>query len=255
MDHEVKRLLVVASGLVVVLFVGRSVVGMVYDDDAVRRNVDVYSRRLKGGGEAEFEPTSGDLKVIRDQRNDLRDAFEGLIPKLQFDQDADFSIRSGDSPDLRYLEILRREQDDLVQRARFEGRSVPGNLGMPELNPTGMEDVLRSLRTLDIVHQVVTAALDAGIDAVEEIREPTTKRRTKNEGGFLKTHRVEFDMRGSSRSVRNTLAGLLEGERYLALDEVRIEVLDPDGEKVRCRFSTLTLTVDPDQDVLTEAGH
>src|SRR4030095_13107376 len=107
-----------------------------------------------------------------------------------------------------------------------------GNLCMPNLTPTGLEDVLRTLRSLHIVHEVVSAAIAAGVDSVDEIRLPAVARRSQESAGFLRLHQVEVPLRGTPGAVRDTLAKLTAGPPWLALDDVRIESADPDGARV-----------------------
>jgi hypothetical protein len=124
---------------------------------------------------------------------------------------------------------------------------------MPDLNPTGLEEVLRTLRSLHIAHVVVSAALGAGVEAVGEIKVPATNKRKRRDAGIVRTHRVDFELHGTPRSVRDTLAAIADGQPYLALDDVRIETMDEDGARVRCRFGALALMLDAEQSVLQEA--
>ncbi len=254
MDREVRRLVIVGMGLLVALFTTRTVIGAVWDDRAMIRQVEGFERKLRGTGEAATEPASSDLAASRRLRGQLQGRIELEIPEVQYRLPPEFDVGAGASPDLRYIEVLRREQEQLVREARFVGRSVPGNLGMPELNPTGLEDVLRHLRSLHVVHRVVESALAAGVDAVDEIKLPPVRRRGRTEGGFLRRHSVDFTLRGPAAAIRDALAGVVEGTPYLALDDVRIERVDEDGDRVTARFTAVGLIVDPEQDVLEEAA-
>jgi hypothetical protein len=209
--------------------------------------------KLRPGGEADSRPPRAVLNATRALREDLTARLEARLPRMNYAQPAEFSVGPGESPDLRYIEIVRREQDLLVKGAAFVGRSVPSNLGMPDLNPTGLEEVLRTLRSLHIAHVVVSAALGAGVEAVGEIKVPATNKRKRSDAGFVRTHRVDFELHGTPRSVRDTLAAIADGQPYLALDDVRIETMDEDGARVRCRFGALALMLDAEQSVLQEA--
>ena len=123
---------------------------------------------------------------------------------------------------------------------------------MPDLNPSGLEDVLRTLQSLHIVHLVVSASLAAGVDAVDEIRIPVAARRDRQSTGFLRTHEVEFELRGTPQAVREMLAGVADGTPYLSIDAMRIESLDDEGGKVRARFSAAAVTLDLEQNVLDD---
>lgn len=245
MDRELRGLVVFALGALIVLFSGRTIISSMYDDAGVARQVAALRSKLRG--EAAAKPTRAALADMADLRADLDRRLQEAIEGLSYELPEDFSVAPGQSPDLAYIEIVRREQDALVKGAAFIGKSVPSNLGLPELNPTGLEDVLRSLRTLHVVHQVVTAALAADVDAVDEIRVPPASRRSRAESGFVRGHRVEFELRGRPEAVRAALAGIVGREPYLALDELHLEQADPDGERVICRFAAVALSLDAEQ--------
>jgi len=250
MDRELRRLIVVGAALAVALFTGRAVIGALWDSDEAMRQAVSMRAKLKPGAEAGSRPARDDLTQVTREREELGSRLEQLIPQLSYIQPAEFSVGPGESPDLRYIEVVRREQEQLVKGAAFAGRAVPGNLGLPELNPTGLEDVLRTLRSLHVVHLVVTAALAAGVESVDSIKMPAVGRKQRNEAGFLRTHRVEFEMAGPPRAVREALAAIATGTPYLALDDVRMEAKDDDGTKVVCRFTASAVLVDPEQPAL-----
>jgi hypothetical protein len=253
MDRDLRRLLLVAAGLLVALFTGRALISALYDEADAVRQATALRAKLKSGGEASSKPDRGDMAAAAALRDELAAELAALVPTLTYTQPADFSVGAGESPDLKYIEIVRREQEQLVKQGAFRGQSVPSNLGLPELNPTGLEEVLRTLRSLHVVHLVVTAALSAGVDGVDEIRMPAASRKGRAETGFVRSHRVEFELHGSPAAVRRTLAGIAGGTPYLALDDVRLESMDADGARVRAKFSALALTIDPEQSVLQEA--
>jgi len=249
MDKDVRRLAVSVLALIVFLFVGRAVIGSVFDDDAEKRKVVLANRGLKDAGAA--RPNSGEVARMRELRASLHDSLEALVPRLAYVRPPEFDVPAGRSADLYYLEVLRREQGELVQMARFQGKSVPLDLGMPVPNPTGTEDVLAALRALHVVHVVVNAALDADCSSIDEIEMITATRR-RRETGLVRTHGVQFDLRGSSESVYEMLSTVVGGSPYLALDDVRIEALDEDGESLRCRMAVAAVTLD--REALEELG-
>jgi hypothetical protein len=252
MDRELRRLLLVATGIIVVLFTGRALIGALYDDDDMMRQAASLSAKLRSGGEAEGRPKREEMAALTALRDELQARLDEVLPQVRYTQPPEFSVGAGGSPDLQYVEILRREQQELVKGAAYVGRSVPGNLGMPDLNPTGLEDVLRTLRSLNIVHVVVDAAIKSGVDSVDEIRLPAVARRSQETTGFLRLHKVEFALRGSPRALRDTLARIAGGTPWLALDDVRLESTDPDGARVTCRFTAATVTVDDSLPVARE---
>jgi len=250
MDRELRRLLIVAVGLAVVLFTGRAVISAFWDDAEAVRQAASIRRQLRSGGEADSRPTAAAASAANALRNELVETLAELAPTIAYERPEEFDVPPGISPDLRYIEVVRREQELLVKSAAYVGRSVPSNLGMPDLNPTGLEDVLRTLRSLHIVHLVVSSALAAGVDAVDEIRIPAAARRQVSGTGFLRAHEVEFELRGTPAAVRDMLAGIAEGTPYLAVDALRIEAIDEEGGKLRARFSAAAITLDLEQDVL-----
>lgn len=251
MDRDLRRVLLVGFGLLIALFTGRTIVGALYDDAAAARQVSRELSSLRSG-DASAEPSTSDRNAASARLTDLEDRLEAAIPQVRYALPDDFAVRAGDSPDLRYIEVLRREQDALVRRARFVGRAVPSNLGMPELNPTGASDVTHALRALHIVNRVVVAALDAEVDAVAEIDVVPQRRRRREDVGFVRRHGVTFEIHGDADSLRDTLAAVVEGEPYLAVDDVEIAPVRRDDEKLAARFTASAIVVDEEQRVLDE---
>ena len=244
MDADLRRLLFAAVGLGLLLFVGRAVVDSVWDDTALRRSVIGLRRSLASGGDAAERPDRADRVAAADRATELSERLDALVPAVQYERPEAFDVPSSASPDLRYIEVLRREQQELVDAARFVGRSVPRDLGMPVPNPTGLEDVLDALRALHVVHCVVDAALEAGVDAVDAIRVPPAVRGRREEAGFLRARPVEFELVGSPASLREALGLVVDGEPWLALDDVRLQALDEDGQRLRCRLQVASVSVD-----------
>jgi hypothetical protein len=243
-------LVIVGAALAVALFTGRALIGALWDADEATRQAIGMRNKLRPGNEAGSRPARDDLKAVTTLREELNARLAELLPQVAYAQPEDFGVGAGESPDLRYIEVVRREQELLVKGAAFAGRSVPSNLGLPELNPTGLEDVLRTLRSLHVVHVVVLAALDAGVDSVGSIKMPAAGRKGRSDTGFLRTHRVEFEMQGTPRAVRDALAAIAGGTPYLALDDLRLERLDEDGTRLSCRFAASAVLVDAEQPVL-----
>ena len=243
MDRELRRIVVVGLVLLVVLFAGRAVIASIYDAEEARRLVDAQRSKLQASGEAGRRPPRELLGRGSALREQLETELADAIGALQYGLPAEFAVPPGTSADLWYFEVLRREQDRLVKGAAFQGSSVPVNLGMPELNPTGLEETLEVLRSLHVVHVVVSAALAAGIEEVAEIEVPG-KRRRSAEAGFLTAHPVRFAMRGSPHAVAATLRAVVSGDAYLALDEVDLQVEDDDAKTVRCEFAAAALSFD-----------
>jgi len=254
MDRDVRRTLLVGAALVVALFTGRALISALYDEgDAVRQATSLRTK-LRAGGEADSRPALPDMAAASALRDTLAGELVALVPALSYSQPEDFSVGPGESADLRYIEIVRREQELLVKGGAFKGQSVPSNLGLPELNPTGLEDVLRTLRSLHVVHLVVQAGLKAGIEGVDEIRVPPATRKGKAEAGFVRQQKVDFELHGSPAAVRGALGAIAGGSPWLALDDVRLERLDDDGAQRRARFSAAALTIDPALALAPEAG-
>lgn len=250
MDQDLRRLALTGLAALVFLFVGRAVLGSIFDDETAARSVALVQRKLVTGGEAGMRPDSDELRDVTALREELRSTLSELLPRLEYVQPAEFSVPDGTSADLRYIDVLRREQAELVQGARYIGRSVPNDLGMPVPNPTGLEEVRDALRALHVVHQVVTAALASGVSSVEAIRIPQAGRRRVKGGSLLRQHPVEFELLGTPAAVRETLRSVVHGSPWLALDEVRLEVQDVDGESLRCRMTVAAVSFD--REALTE---
>jgi len=245
MDRELRRLVVVGLVLLVVLLAGRTVIASIYDVDEASRLVSRQRAKLQSSGEAGRRPPRALLSRSAALRDELEAELGDAIEELEYVLPEDFAVPSGTSPDLWYFEVLRREQEELVRGAAFQGSSVPANLGMPELNPTGLEETLEVLRSLHIVHVVVGAALAAGVEEVTEIEVPGRRRR--REEGFLTTHPVRFALRGSPEALEQTLRAVVTGDVYLALDDVNLQAEDEDGETARCEFAAVALSFDAEQ--------
>jgi hypothetical protein len=254
MDRDLRRTLIVAAALLVLLFTGRVLISALYDEGDTARQAIALRTKLRAGGEADSRPAAADMAAAVALRDELAAELAELLPALSYAQPPEFSVGAGESPDLRYIEIVRREQEALVKGGAFRGQSVPSNLGLPELNPTGLEDVLRTLRSLHIVHLVVGAGLNAGLEGVDEIRMPPVSRKGKAEVGFVRQQKVDFEVHGSPAAVRRTLTAIAGGSPYLALDDVRLDRLDDDGARIRARFSAAALTIDPEQPVQGAGG-
>ena len=244
MDKDLRRLALTAVAVLVFLFVGRTVLGSMFDDVAAKRSVGLVQRKLVRGGEAGSRPDRADMSAVTVLRDSLQERLAELVPKLEYQRPAEFSVPDGVSADLRYIEVLRREQEHLVQGARFIGKSVPRDLGMPVPNPTGMEDVRDALRALHIVERVVTAALDADVSSVDAIRIRPQARRSVRVAGLVRTHPVEFELTGAPAAIRTTLRRVVTGEPYLALDDVRIESEDEGGDVLSCKLTVAVLSFD-----------
>ncbi len=254
MDRDLRRTLIVAAALLVALFTGLALISALYDEGDAARQATALRTKLRAGGEADSRPAAGDMAAATALRDELSAELAALVPGLSYTQPANFSVGAGESADLRYIEIVRREQEALVKGGAFRGQSVPSNLGLPELNPTGLEDVLRTLRSLHIVHLVVDAGLKSGIEGVDEIRMPPVTRKGKAESGFVRQQKVDFELHGSPAAVRRTLAAIAGGTPYLALDDVRLDRLDDDGARLRARFSAAALNLDAEQAVQEIGG-
>ncbi len=250
MDKDLRRLVVVGLALLVFLFVGRAIIGSVADVDAAHSKARSLSAKLNS--DYPKKPSRGDLTEARQMVDELNERLVEVVDRIDYQRPPEFDVPDGMSPDLAFLDALRREQRALVQEARFIGKAVPPDLGMPVPNPTGMEDVLAALRALHVVHLVVSAALDADVAEVESIKlEPSTRRR-RQKAGLIRTSAVDFELRGSPASIHGTLTRLVGGDVYLALDDVRVEADDEDGQSVTCRMSVATVEINREMAELGE---
>lgn len=247
MDKETRNLVVAAVGLVVVLFTGRALLGSFLGNDGGVTQVNRAASSLRSG-DARYRVDRAALAEATRLGTQLSERLDELLPELAYARPEGFDVPAGASADLRYIEVLRREQEQLVEQSRYVGMSVPTDLGMPVPNPTGLEDVLDAMRALHVVHLVVEAAREHDVRAIDGIRLPPARRTARRTTSFLKRHPVEFDLEGSPAAVRATLQRLGDVRPVLALDDVHIEALDEDGELVRCRFSAATLDVDLETD-------
>ncbi|MFT7464823.1 MAG: hypothetical protein ACI9EF_003183 [Pseudohongiellaceae bacterium] len=241
MDKDVRRLGVTVLALLVFLFVGRAVVGSVFDDEGERRAALSARNSLSGAGAG--RPRREAAVQVQELRGDLHDQLSELLPQLAYQRPEDFDVPPGRSADLFFLDALRREQETLVQAGRFLGKAVPFDLGMPVPNPTGTEDVLVALRALHVVRLVVTAALEADCAGIDKIK-MVSEGRSASRAALVRTHGVHFDLRGRPGALAAMLSRLVRGRPYLALADVNMEALDEDGELLRCRMEVGALSFD-----------
>lgn len=248
MDKDLRALLLTGLAALVFLFVGRVVASAISDEDGATRAAALALRQLAPGNEAGSRPEPAAVSAAVALRSGLAAELAALVPTIAYRQPDEFDVPEGQSADLRYIEVLRREQEQLVQGARFVGKLVPGDLGMPVPNPTGLEDVREALRALHVVRCVVTAALDSDVQAVESIRLPKGERRRAKGGVLVRTHPVEFELRGSPAALQATLATLAARPPWLALDELALAVEDnSDGQLATARFTAAALSFDQEQ--------
>ena len=138
MDRDLRRLVLLGVALLLVLFVGRAIIGSLYDEAGARRQIARLNGRLRAGGEAESKPDRGEMTRMAALRDELTDRLDTAVAAVNYTLPPEFDVGPGQSPDLRYIEVVRREHaDELTQAARQE---VPGE---PDVLFEGVRLVLR----------------------------------------------------------------------------------------------------------------
>jgi hypothetical protein len=138
MDRELRRVLLVAVGIVVVLFTGRAIIGALYDDDAMMRQAATLAASCARAARPR-SPTEGEeMAALTELRDQLAARPEQVLPGALRAASGVLVAPGGSGP------AVRRDPTAATAGAgegRGYGALGAGNLGMPDQTPTGLGDV------------------------------------------------------------------------------------------------------------------
>ncbi len=199
-------------------------------------------------------PSTGDLSSLGAECSRLSTRLDDLYKKMSVETRPDFVVPANDSADLFYNKKRDEEQDKLVREARRRNINVKASLGLPEFTPSGTEAIQRSLRALDVVDQVVSAALEANVRGVDEIEVRDLKSGSKSKANaFLDALAVKFTITGSTASIAALIDRLTRAESsFLAIEDAEIETDVRRQNLTVLRLTAAILAIHPENQ-LTES--
>jgi len=230
-------ILSVMMGLLV-FFVGQAAISSIYPVDDKKRDV----RRLDSDLRKAKSPTSGELSDARSLNEELSQSYDNAITKIRFKPNPKYQLsNSAEKPDIQYDRLYTEARETLVEGAKSLNISVDASLGMPELSPTRVSEIQKSLTALDIVTRVVLTAIESQVRSVESIS-MTAERRGQRKT-ILTEHSIRFKMRGSVNSIAEFLERFSKQETYLAIDDASFKMSDVDGAVVAADFTVSAMVV------------
>jgi hypothetical protein len=146
------------------------------------------------------------------------------------------------SPELAWNRVLQETRDRLAERASVTGARLPYSLGIPDRTPGGPQEILDSLRALQVLDQLVPALMDAGVRVVEDIKLEPAKG-----SGFHREVPVVFELVAPLKNVHGFLRRCLTGDQEVALAGVRIVRDEKLPRVVRATVRALALAVEEDR--------
>lgn len=241
-----KRFILAICCAVVAVLIGEGIIGSLWNADAKAQAVGRLQAKLR-----KLEtPGQKDLSDVEGMNMELAEQLEHLYGRLTYTVDEKFLLPKNEpSPDLLYNSIRSQAQEELVGSAAKRNIRVDETLGLPDFTPSGREAIQRALRGLNIVEQVVSAAIVAGVRAVPEIEIIGRKgrRRAKNES-FIDPLEVRFRIEGSTASVAELIQSLVRGDgQFLCVEDAEFEV---DGKRAfgltSLKLVVSALAIDPE---------
>jgi hypothetical protein len=250
-QHKTFIITVVAA--VLVLLLGRTIIGSTYDWQAARTRRDKDVRAL---GDVEAVP-SDKLKQLTAERAALEARTTQLAELCQFKLAPEYRLDPADkSPQTRYFELVDKKQQELVAEPARLDITVPDNLGMPDSTPSDRDEVARALAALNVVNEVVTYAVAARVKRIVKIKyESGAATRVKK--GFVNELTVSFEIEGSGRSIAEFFEIMATApERnapFLHVAQGSEVKASPNGDLVKATFRVNALTVDLERTLLTKS--
>ncbi|MFH0947190.1 MAG: hypothetical protein V2A76_18535 [Planctomycetota bacterium] len=234
---------------VVAVLIGEGIIGSMWNAGAQAQAVGRLQAKLRGLA----SPSQSDLSGLEGVNRGLAEQLEQLYGRLTYQVDERYLLPKNEpSPDLLYNSIRSQAQDELVGSAARRNIRVDETLGLPDFTPSGREAIQRALRGLNIVEQVVSAAIVAGVRSVPEIEIVGRKgsRRASN-ASFIDSLQVRFRIEGSTASVAELIQSLVRGDgQFLCVEDAEFDVeTKRDFGLTRLRLVVSGLTIDAEAPV------
>ena len=135
------------------------------------------------------------LEAAKDQQKQLEATVKTLMKRLAFVPREAFMLKDGGpSPANQYIGIATSMRERRLDEARSRGIDLVDNAGIPDRSPTEVEEIRRTLRTLDLIDRVLDLAIAPGTRSIDKITLVSERRR--------RAHRP-LDRRGDPRRVRH----------------------------------------------------
>lgn len=248
-----KRFILGVGAGFVVFLIGQATIGSLWSATASQQAVRSAGTKLN-----RLEtPSRAQLSEVSGENERLSQRLDELVERMRFTLQEEYVLPAREpSPDLLYNEIRSAARDALVDVAARSNIQVAESLGLPDFTPSGREAIQRYLAGLNVVEQVVEAAIVAGVRAVPEIEIADTRaRKRKSDESFIDALRVRFRIEGSSASIAEVLKNVVrDGDRFLCVEDARIEV---DTKRqyglTVLKLTVAALTIDPEVQVLRDA--
>ncbi|MHC4945558.1 MAG: hypothetical protein ACYTG7_21300 [Planctomycetota bacterium] len=235
--QEQKTFILYVIGGLLVFFLGQALISSLYGVDESRRRVQSLESSLRRTP----APARSQLDEVRDRNEDLNARYETAVEHVAFRPDPKYVLSPKEKPDIQYDRLYNEARDTLVEGAKTLNITVDDSLGMPELSPTRRSEIQRALTALDIVTRVALLAIEAHVSQVDSIAMvPEAGRRQKS---FVREQRVKFKMKGTSAAMAEFFKRFVLQEKFLAIENVHIEVEDPDGAWVEADVTVSALEV------------
>ena len=171
-------------------------------------------------------PSRGEVSELEDTTRGYEERLEGLYERLGYQVSDRYRLPDGGaaSPDLLFNDIRARASEELVDAARRYNIYVDPSLGLPEFTPPGREAIERTLRALNIVEQVVVAAIGSEVDAVDKIEILKPRITRKKEAAFIDALQVRFEVSGPTGALADLVDRITrDSDPYLSVEEFELE--------------------------------
>jgi hypothetical protein len=185
---------------------------------------------------------AAEREIARSENEALGRAFERLSAAIEFEARAGFRLDpAGGSPVNQYHRTVARVRDRLLASAGRRNLYLDEGLGLPDLSPSAEDEIVRYLEALDAVERVVSAALDTGVDRVDDVRIRLDPGLVSRKGtGPIERTRVEVELAGTGLA----LARFLEAtQRPRDGRPLTVEAFELSPARGRANESRLELTL------------
>jgi hypothetical protein len=204
-EHK-KFILAIAAALLVWL-IGKGTLNANYDVDSVAGRIRSIDSGLRRKENIKASTVSG----VRTEVEGLRARLTELVQEMDFRPDEVFVLPPGEpNPTSHCWSTIRYVQKVLVDEAERLDIRVPEKLGLDNAAPTDREEIRRTLRALNIIHNVVLSCIQSGVRSVQRIRIEDEAKRRAGGTSFVSELRVEFEIHGSEKSLRSVIGSLVE---------------------------------------------
>jgi hypothetical protein len=239
--QENKKWLMATAAGGLLLLIGVGVISSFYASDA--RRLEANARQITTRVSGKPAPENAAVAEARKEGDALAAAIQDLAARLRLRPVEPYQVSAGErAADLAYNRVLQETRDRLAETASVAGVRLPYSLGLPDRTPGSPQELLDSLRALQVVNQLVPALIESGVRNVEEMKVETGKG-----SGFCREVAVMFDLTAPLKNVQGFLRQCVAGDQEVALGEVRILRDDKLPRAVRASVRALALSIDEEQ--------